>query len=143
MKKKTVGAIEGTRTPTPLRVHGPEPCASANSATMAKSDSLRGDPCGAPFRREPQIIFYRGVARCQTFEQQAAGFRYLSSNAALTPGAPNARSLLPNFLSFQFGVHRDVRLEYLGHGTTALGILRRLLESSLISIWDPADHIQV
>src|SRR5450432_1987962 len=26
------GAIEGTRTPTPLRVHGPEPCASANSA---------------------------------------------------------------------------------------------------------------
>src|SRR5229473_8557950 len=29
------GAIEGTRTPTPLRVHGPEPCASANSATMA------------------------------------------------------------------------------------------------------------
>src|SRR5947209_7078742 len=31
----TAGAIEGTRTPTPLRVHGPEPCASANSATMA------------------------------------------------------------------------------------------------------------
>src|SRR5580700_5055883 len=84
------GAIEGTRTPTPLRVHGPEPCASANSATMAKSDSLRGDPCGAPFRREPQIIFYRGVARCQTFEQQAAGFWYLSSNAVLTPGAPKA-----------------------------------------------------
>src|SRR5580693_4760390 len=86
----TFGAIEGTRTPTPLRVHGPEPCASANSATMAKSDSLRGDPCGAPFRREPQIIFYRGVARCQTFEQQAAGFRYLSSNAVLTPGVPKA-----------------------------------------------------
>ena len=30
-----IGAIEGTRTPTPLPVHGPEPCASANSATMA------------------------------------------------------------------------------------------------------------
>jgi hypothetical protein len=30
-----LGAIEGTRTPTPLPVHGPEPCASANSATMA------------------------------------------------------------------------------------------------------------
>src|SRR5437016_9298804 len=29
------GAEEGTRTPTPLRVHGPEPCASANSATTA------------------------------------------------------------------------------------------------------------
>ena len=31
-----IGAIEGTRTPTPLPVHGPEPCASANSATMAR-----------------------------------------------------------------------------------------------------------
>src|SRR5581483_12496226 len=29
------GAEEWTRTPTPLRVHGPEPCASANSATSA------------------------------------------------------------------------------------------------------------
>ena len=34
-KGKLLGAIEGTRTPTPLPVHGPEPCASANSATMA------------------------------------------------------------------------------------------------------------
>ena len=33
--RRNLGAIEGTRTPTPLRVHGPEPCASANSATMA------------------------------------------------------------------------------------------------------------
>jgi hypothetical protein len=33
--KRILGAIEGTRTPTPLPVHGPEPCASANSATMA------------------------------------------------------------------------------------------------------------
>jgi hypothetical protein len=31
-----IGAEEGTRTPTPLRVHGPEPCASANSATPAR-----------------------------------------------------------------------------------------------------------
>jgi hypothetical protein len=31
-----LGAEEGTRTPTPLRVHGPEPCASANSATSAR-----------------------------------------------------------------------------------------------------------
>src|SRR5438046_5585977 len=29
------GAEEGTRTPQPFRVHGPEPCASANSATSA------------------------------------------------------------------------------------------------------------
>lgn len=36
------GAEEGTRTPTPLRVHGPEPCASANSATSAFVDHLSG-----------------------------------------------------------------------------------------------------
>ena len=30
-----IGAEEGTRTPTPLRVRGPEPRASANSATSA------------------------------------------------------------------------------------------------------------
>src|SRR5947208_2508603 len=30
-----VSAEEGTRTPTPLRAHGPEPCASASSATSA------------------------------------------------------------------------------------------------------------
>src|SRR5690348_18119274 len=33
--ESSFGAEEGTRTPTPLRVHGPEPCASANSATSA------------------------------------------------------------------------------------------------------------
>src|SRR5437588_12833575 len=36
-EKKINGAEEGTRTPTPLRVHGPEPCASANSATSASN----------------------------------------------------------------------------------------------------------
>src|SRR5579863_5962576 len=42
--KKTLvhGAEEGTRTPTPLRVHGPEPCASANSATSARETCLIG-----------------------------------------------------------------------------------------------------
>src|SRR5215469_345813 len=43
---KNRGAEEGTRTPTPLRVHGPEPCASANSATSASDFSLRCAPCG-------------------------------------------------------------------------------------------------
>src|ERR1035438_517204 len=36
---KDHGAGGGTRTPTPLRVHGPEPCASANSATSARVDA--------------------------------------------------------------------------------------------------------
>ena len=30
------GADEGTRTPTPLQEHGPEPCASTNFATSAR-----------------------------------------------------------------------------------------------------------
>src|SRR5271157_5300617 len=36
MHLKLDGAEEGTRTPTPLRVRGPEPRASANSATSAR-----------------------------------------------------------------------------------------------------------
>jgi hypothetical protein len=41
IEKYSIGAEGGTRTPTPLRVHGPEPCASANSATTARCHSLR------------------------------------------------------------------------------------------------------
>ena len=46
---KTIGAEEGTRTPTPLRVHGPEPCASANSATSARDigSALIAEPATA------------------------------------------------------------------------------------------------
>jgi hypothetical protein len=38
----TFGAEEGTRTPTPLRVRGPEPRASANSATSALETAQAG-----------------------------------------------------------------------------------------------------
>lgn len=38
-RRSTFGAEEGTRTPTPLRVRGPEPRASANSATSARFTS--------------------------------------------------------------------------------------------------------
>src|SRR6202000_1063463 len=62
-RQKRTGAEEGTRTPTPLRVHGPEPCASANSATSAKS--VRGN-LSLPFRKGLRVIFYRGSAGCQT-----------------------------------------------------------------------------
>src|ERR1700689_5063600 len=37
---RNFGAEEGTRTPTPLRVRGPEPRASANSATSAQETCL-------------------------------------------------------------------------------------------------------
>src|SRR5579883_1018759 len=45
------GAEEGTRTPTPLRVHGPEPCASANSATSARE--------GCPARTAGRAAIFR------------------------------------------------------------------------------------
>jgi hypothetical protein len=45
------GAIEGTRTPTPLPVHGPEPCASANSATMAILDCNAAAAARPPSQR--------------------------------------------------------------------------------------------
>src|SRR3954465_6333992 len=44
---KTFGAEEGTRTPTPLRVRGPEPRASANSATSAQW-TTGGTPGSSP-----------------------------------------------------------------------------------------------
>ena len=59
------GAIEGTRTPTPLRVHGPEPCASANSATMASGLSLQRRLILAVSGR-PTPLFYRHRSPCQT-----------------------------------------------------------------------------
>src|SRR6202034_441461 len=49
------GAIEGTRTPTPLPVHGPEPCASANSATMASGLKMQQRPEG---RRQEDLHSY-------------------------------------------------------------------------------------
>ena len=59
-----LGAEEGTRTPTPLRVHGPEPCASANSATSASAVTGRVLPLA--IEEKFRVIFYRGIARCQT-----------------------------------------------------------------------------
>jgi hypothetical protein len=52
-----VHAEEGTRTPTPLRAHGPEPCASANSATSARSTPWLAF-----------LIVADALERCQTAE---------------------------------------------------------------------------
>src|SRR6185503_2984830 len=57
---KMFGAEEGTRTPTPLRVHGPEPCASANSATSA-SDLLLCGGCNRLDGRDCDIYSTRRV----------------------------------------------------------------------------------
>jgi hypothetical protein len=53
---RILGAIEGTRTPTPLRVHGPEPCASANSATMASRQSTAA--VGTPPHQEDLRLYF-------------------------------------------------------------------------------------
>jgi hypothetical protein len=60
-----LGAIEGTRTPTPLPVHGPEPCASANSATMAILDCNAAAALRPPCQ-ELRFHFYSPVTGCQT-----------------------------------------------------------------------------
>ena len=60
LQQEGFGAEEGTRTPTPLRVHGPEPCASANSATPA-----RDNPARERLDRQ-QLLVYKSIARCQT-----------------------------------------------------------------------------
>src|SRR5712691_3452958 len=58
--KQSVGAEEGTRTPTPLRVHGPEPCASANSATSAMR--CAGELPGHNDRETAPLFIGSGVA---------------------------------------------------------------------------------
>src|SRR5947209_19867974 len=64
LERKMLGAIEGTRTPTPLPVHGPEPCASANSATMASG--LNHGSQKATVSGRPAVLFYRQQVCCQT-----------------------------------------------------------------------------
>src|SRR5215472_18158501 len=59
------GAEEGTRTPTPLRVHGPEPCASANSATSASDFRSKATLTG-PLVGRTTFLFYRCSLACQT-----------------------------------------------------------------------------
>jgi hypothetical protein len=65
-----VGAIEGTRTPTPLPVHGPEPCASANSATMALWTARQRRPRGR--RIETAFLFYRRKVKGANRQRAAA-----------------------------------------------------------------------
>src|SRR2546430_11486448 len=65
--EKLFGAEEGTRTPTPLRVHGPEPCASANSATSA-SDLMRGGRSRLE-GRDYDVYSYKARTECQTLPE--------------------------------------------------------------------------
>src|SRR5580698_4897075 len=113
--KKLTGNLrrEGGKTLVPSKgLEPPHPCGymDLNHARLPipprwqKVIRLRGDPCGAPFRREPQLIFYKGVARCQTFERRAAGLRIQAPEFECSPNAWSAKSLPPNSLPFQLGV---------------------------------------
>src|SRR6188768_2978650 len=60
--RNSVVPTEGLE-PSHLAAHGPEPCASTNSATWALAGSFRVSPqtCQRGFRRHPR---YRSVERC-------------------------------------------------------------------------------
>src|SRR5260370_32121167 len=75
--KKSFGAIEGTRTPTPLPVHGPEPCASANSATMAIWTCNAAAALKAAVSGRPTLLFYSPTTGCQTILSQLRRHRNL------------------------------------------------------------------
>ena len=66
------GAEEGTRTPTPLRVHGPEPCASANSATSAR-DATEQEPRSMCWQRSYSTERVTAV-QCEYFSLFASRF---------------------------------------------------------------------
>ena len=84
--EQEAGAEEGTRTPTPLRVHGPEPCASANSATSARRDSADRSSHRRDSRRrhaERAVDSFYSKPRCT-----ASGRR--RSGRVATPGVTKA-----------------------------------------------------
>src|ERR1700704_1267528 len=86
-RQKQVGAEEGTRTPTPLRVHGPEPCASANSATSALNEA----PDKNRRLRREILIHFKGFAECV-------------KRSVHTGMIANVRSLLPGVSVENFGI---------------------------------------
>ena len=91
LKDGGIGAEEGTRTPTPLRVHGPEPCASANSATSARVQSGPGGPTGSnsESRKRHSACQIGAMSAHQPDERVRASSRECSSRAFSCPGLLN------------------------------------------------------
>ncbi len=99
--KKINGAIEGTRTPTPLRVHGPEPCASANSATMALWTYIAAAARRPPIRKtyfsilQTQRRLSNHALRTDRVSARHRNSETMRSNSLATPQsciAPSRRS---------------------------------------------------
>src|SRR5438477_7592623 len=109
------GAEEGTRTPTPLRVHGPEPCASANSATMASGLCCSGDH-ESPYQED--LHFY--------------------STDAKPPVKPGCDATLS-----QLRTHRDLRVQHLRHRTALLRCFSIFLKGRRVCARHFADDIDM
>src|SRR6267154_5130427 len=104
-RKNFFGAIEGTRTPTPLPVHGPEPCASANSATMAIWTCNAAAAVRPPCQEDQPYLFYSPVTGCQTTTSPCSRTTWQpfsaqrGARAVASPRSPKpeARSPYPSF----------------------------------------------
>ena len=106
-----VGAEEGTRTPTPLRVRGPEPRASANSATSARLCVQRG------LLSKAAIL---SLANAGTGVKSSA----ICVNRGFAPRYPQRALPCANLDLNQFGVEHDLGVvgEQLGDGAAGLGV---------------------
>ena len=126
LEERTTGAIEGTRTPTPLPVHGPEPCASANSATMASglNSPRQSETAGSP---RSAFLFYRHEPDCQTSSRRDSRW-----------AVPNVEHLL-----LQTRIHRDLGVQHLRNRAPLLRRLGIFLKSGSICTRHFAHHVDV
>src|ERR1035441_4776455 len=108
------GAEEGTRTPTPLRVRGPEPRASANSATSARYTGQAGSA------RPAALSSLANAAVCVNLRP----LKLFRDTGVVNPGARIGQCLN------QLRVQRNLSVvgEELGDGAARLGVAGSLVE---------------
>jgi hypothetical protein len=88
---KRTGAEEGTRTPTPLRVRGPEPRASANSATSARVDPGLTSP-NRQYPKSRKTLSYCQMRVSRVLKRPPADTRNCRTAVqSTTPVQPGAR----------------------------------------------------
>src|SRR5260370_39850133 len=103
------GAEEGTRTPTPLRVHGPEPCASANAATSALK-SARESPAR---QRKPCTLILSGLRMLSNggdWQSESADFQITKgASPAPTASRPSCWESGANFAEYPSACYEGVQ----------------------------------
>src|SRR5258708_6267613 len=140
--RKSFGAIEGTRTPTPLPVHGPEPCASANSATMAIWTCNAAAAVRPPCQEDQPYPFCSPVTGCQTTTSTCSG-RTWQPFSAQRGARGVAEPRKPKRALPQLRSHRNLRIQNLRYGTAFLRRLRILLKCRRIGSRDLPHHIDM